>query len=490
MVRHRGVWVAFAAGVVLLAAWQVLRVSATGQEKAESRGGHQRSVNVRDLGARGDGQADDTAALQAAVNRGGSVVFPRGAYRITQTITVELDKTGFTSLDGGGVARVVMDGAGPAFRFVGTHEGTADPKTVQDPVWDRQRTPRVTALEIVGGHDEAVGIEAAGTMQLTLSHLTLRKLLHGVHLVKRNRNVLIDACHIYENRGVGVYYDNVNLHQSNIAASHISYCGGGGVVVRGGDVRNIHIAGCDIEGNHDPEGPPTANVLLDCTDGSVAEVAIVGCTIQHSHTAPDSANVRVLGKSSYRRGNESHEANWGNITIADNVLSDVQTNIDLVGARGVTITGNTIWQGFQYNLRVVDSSHLTIANNVCERNPPYGYAGPTNNSVLLQGCRDIVFTGNLFHGILGPVGVLLEDCRRVNMTGCNVLDCEGVELRLENVLYSRVSDCLIRDDRPDAQEPAPLPVLQVRGGKENLLADNLLGGKVEIWPGSVGANNP
>jgi hypothetical protein len=134
---------------------------------------------------------------------------------------------------------------------------------------------------------------------------------------------------------------------------------------------------------------------------------------------------------------------------------------------------------------MVDCSHATIANNMCERNPPYGYAGPTANAVLLQNCQGATLSGNYFHGIQAQIGVLLEDCRRVNMTGCNVVDCDGVELRLENVSYSRVSDCLIRDDRPDAQEPAPLPVLQVQGGKENLLADNLLGGESQIWPGSL-----
>ena len=51
--------------------------------------------------------------------------------------------------------------------------------------------------------------------------------------------MLITDCHIYENRGIGIYYDNVNLHQSNINGCHISYCSGGGVVVRGGDVRTF-----------------------------------------------------------------------------------------------------------------------------------------------------------------------------------------------------------------------------------------------------------
>jgi parallel beta-helix repeat protein len=437
-------------------------------------------VNVRDLGARGDGQADDTAAIQEAIDRGGSVVFPRGVYRVTAPVVVELDKTGFVSIDGGGVARVRMDGAGPAFRFIGTHGGTADPKSVDENVWERQRAPRVIGLEIIGGHDEAVGIEATGTIQLTLSQLVLRRLLHGVQLTSRNRNVLISDCHIYENRGVGIYYDQVNLHQSNIVGCHISYNGGGGVVIRGGEVRNVHITGCDIEANHAADGPPTANVLIDCTGGSTAEVAIVGCTIQHSHDAPDSANIRVLGKGTYRRGGETLEANWGNITIADNVLSDVQTNIDLLGARGVTITGNTIWQGFEYNLRIVDSSHLAIANNVCERNPPYGYAGPTNNGVLLSNCSDSTLSGNVFHGILGG-GVLLENCRRVNMTGCNILDCEGTELHLVNVRNSRVSDCLLSDER----EAEKTTVFHVQGGGGNLLADNLLGGNAEIERASL-----
>ena len=113
-------------------------------------------------------------------------------------------------------------------------------------------------------------------MQLTLSRLTVRECRHGVHLVKRNRNVLISACHIYNNRGVGVYYDNVNLHQSNIVGCHISYCDGGGVVFRGGEVRNVHIGTCDIEGNQSKDGPPTANILIDCTGGSTAEVVITG----------------------------------------------------------------------------------------------------------------------------------------------------------------------------------------------------------------------
>lgn len=51
------------------------------------------SVSVKDFGAVGDGVADDTAAIQAAVdsleaNGGGVLSFPRGTYLISSTITV------------------------------------------------------------------------------------------------------------------------------------------------------------------------------------------------------------------------------------------------------------------------------------------------------------------------------------------------------------------------------------------------------------------
>ena len=46
-------------------------------------------ANVLDYGAIGDGVADDTAAIQAAVNASKSVYFPVGKYRLTSSITLQ-----------------------------------------------------------------------------------------------------------------------------------------------------------------------------------------------------------------------------------------------------------------------------------------------------------------------------------------------------------------------------------------------------------------
>ena len=71
--------------------------------------------SVKDYGAIGDGKTNDTAAIQAAVKAGaGLVYFPKGNYRITRTIVVDLNLLGKTSLVGTGGACVIMAGAGPA----------------------------------------------------------------------------------------------------------------------------------------------------------------------------------------------------------------------------------------------------------------------------------------------------------------------------------------------------------------------------------------
>lgn len=428
---------------------------------------------LKSFGVTGDGTKDDTEAIQRAVNSGEcQLFFPKGVYRITKTINVDLDQLGPTSLSGDGTATIIMAGAGPAFRFIGTHAGTASPKTVKENVWLKQRSPLVDGLEIVGDHPEACGIEATGTMQMTFTRLTIRRTLHGIHFVKRNRNLIVSNCHIYENRGAGIYYDHVNIHQSNVVGCHISYNAGGGVVVRKGDIRNLHIGTCDIEGNMgDENSEPTANVLIDSEGAMVGEIAIVGNTIQHDHYAPGSANIRINENAFIRPHSAEHRD--GNITIADNVLSDVQTNIEVTSARGVTITGNTMWKGYTHNIRIDDCRNILVSNNVLDRNPRYHYADGSTAQVgmLFTNCDGCTISGNHINGTGDQTAALeIRDSRRMNLTNCSILDYSTTGLLLKNVSDSRVSDCLIRTDVPGSETAQ---ALQTIGGKDNQIIDNL-----------------
>lgn len=440
---------------------------------------------VRRFGALGNGTTDDTQAIQAAVDSGiGHIRLPQGVYRITKPIEINLDKVGYTSIFGHGVARVVMAGPGPAFRFVGTHFRSADPGGFGDNVWDRQRMPLVDGVAILGAHPEAVGIEAVGTMQLTIHRVHIRRALHGIQLSKNNRNVIISDCHIYENRGVGVYYDNVNLHQSNITGCHISYNAGGGVVSRAGNVRNIHITGCDLESNMAPDAAPTANVLIDCRGSQygTGEVAITGCTIQHNNPSPGSANIRIIGSSQPSRG--LSQVREGNVTITGNVLSDVKVNVHLKECRGVTILGNTFWQGYEHNLLIENCSNIVVGPNNLDRNPRYNYGNTqqANNGLIFRNCQDCTLSGLHISNVWRePAALVIERCRRMNITHCSILDCDNAGLSMKDVVDSRVSDCLVRDDRPDAQSAS----LRITGGGGNMIVDNLLGSAPQI-DGQIG----
>ncbi|WP_145170522.1 right-handed parallel beta-helix repeat-containing protein [Gimesia aquarii] len=431
---------------------------------------------VLDYGVRGDGKTDDTAAIQKMVNASaGSLRFPRGLYRLTKPIVIDLNKIGPTSISGDGTATILMEGAGPAFLFKGTHGGTASPKTVNPVVWEKERTPMVDGIEIVGKHPEAIGVAATKTMQITITRLVVRRALHGIHLYERNRNVAIDDCHLYENEGVGIYLDKLNLHQVNISDSHISYNKGGGIVVRESEIRNIQIGNCDIEGNMGQEIPPTSNILFDVSKGSLREGAIFGCTIQHTHNAPDSANVRFIGNG------PQDPRKVGNFAIADNSMSDVAVNIHLKHARGVTITGNTLWQAYEHNLLIEDSSYIVLGANLLDRNPDY--RAKTKDANVFQDCSDCTLNGlNIRETREVTAGLILENCERMNITNCSLRECENGGILFKNVKQSRISDCLITEGSNHF-------AIRVNGGGQNQVTDNLVSGTVEIEEGTTATNN-
>jgi len=431
-------------------------------------------VNVRSFGAIGDGINDDTVAIQKAVDSGlGTVTLSKGVYRITRSILTDLEKTGYTSFSGGGVARIVMAGPGPALKFVGTHFKSADPEGFAENIWQRQRMPLVDGIAIEGDHPDAVGIEAVGTMQLTITRVHIRSVLHGIHLTGNNRNIIISDCHLYENRGIGIFYDNVNLHQSNITGCHISYNRRGGIVSRAGNVRNIHITGCDIESNMSPKTLPTANVLIDCAGSpyGTGEVAITGCTIQHNSPSPDSANIRIIGRSKPDRNDKP--VREGNVTITGNVLSDVKVNVHLKECRGVILVGNTFWMGYDHNLLIEDCSNIIVGANNFDRNPRYDYGNSLDarNSLLVRNSADCTLSGlHVTNVWKAPAGLTFENCRRMNITNCTILDCDSVGLLLKDVIDSRISGCLISDNRLDSGSVS----LKVIGGKDNMIVNNLL----------------
>ena len=427
---------------------------------------------------------DSADALQQVIDESnGNLMLGRDSVvRITKPLVFDLSKHGAVAVKATGGVTIVMDGPGPALRFVGSHEGTASPKSFKPTTWN-ERMPMVSGIEILGNHAEADGIELEQTVGVVVSGVSVRWCRHGIHLIKRNRNVVVSDCHVYENSGVGIYLNDVNLHQIIVGTSHISYNRQGGIVVRDGNVRNLQVTGCDIEGNMPDDETPTktANILIDVSGSpdtrakSIAEIAITGCTIQHSANysrdrnktvAPGGANIRLAGKSIYP---------IDSVTISGNVLSDTTTNIDIDHARDVAITGNNFFAPMPANLHVGNSKRVVVSSNTFN---PRQFVRP--GTITFEDCEDCVVANSTLHKFATDSGALiLNRCSGFTLNGLNLSD-GGSGIVLRDTIDTTISSCRVTRTADGATD------ISIDSGSKNiLLVGNAFSGTSDISAGAI-----
>lgn len=430
---------------------------------------------------------DATEPLQRMLdgNRG-SLKLTEKYYRLTRPLLVDLKKFGSVSIGSEVGATLIMDGPGPALRVLGSHTGTASPKSFNVTTWN-ERMPLISGLEILGAHEEADGIELDQTVAAIIDRVSVRWCRHGIRLSRRNRNVIISDCHLYENSGIGIYLDDVNLHQINVANSHISYNRQGGVVVRDGNVRNLQVTGCDIEGNVPADETPTgtANVLVDLRGSeadrkkSVAEISITGCTIQHSANysgdegrtvAPGGANIRLAGKAIYP---------IDSVTITGNVISDTTTNIDIRHAMDVSIQSNNFFAPKQGHLKVVDSRRVVVVGNTFN---PRQFVRP--GTIQFKNCGDCILSSFTAHQFATDDGaIILDGCDGMILTGISVTDCDS------GIVVRRSKDCTISNCRVARTSEGSDDLTIDRASHNIRLEANWFSGTVDITPSALASEN-
>lgn len=435
-------------------------------------------TNPKDFGAAGDGRADDTEALQHAIDRGDGVLsLPKGVYRISRPLIVDTTKVGYAALQGsGGAAQLMMTGPGPAIQIVGGHQGTASPSTVKPQTWKSERFPTISQLAIVGAHPEADGIELFRTMQATISQVLVRRCRDGIRLSERNRNFILSDSHIYDNARYGVHFDHCNLHQIILHGNHISYNRRAGVCSRDGDVHNLQITGNDIEYNNRPGiDTPTeggAEILFDAGEGVISEVTIASNTIQAT-VQPGGANVRIHGAV------EGAPRGARLITLTGNVIGSQTRGIEILRAQRVAISGNTIYDSRE---RSIDLRHCNGASVVGNTLVWRGEAGdPPSDGVYLEDCDAVVLasmpTQRLCLGSEEEGGAFtLVGCRDCSLSDCQILDplYRGVELK--DCQRCRIANNTIVDRKDHISMRHGV---RCRGGSGNVIQNNLVGRAIE-----------
>lgn len=373
----------------------------------------------------------------------GNFVIPAGTYEFGGTLEIDLTKFGALSLRTDGPVTIKMKAAGPAIRITGSLVGRAHPEQIKEHTW-LERMPLIDGIGILGDHPEADGIELVQTMQSVISRVHVRKARHGIILSKRNRNVVISDVHLYHNSGIGLFLNEVDLHQINVGNSHISYNTMGGIVVRGGNVRNLHITGCDIEANmpNDPTPTESGNIFIDCRkSGSVAEVAITGNTIQHfahyhpRNQAPGGANIRVAGRGGFQPNM---------ITITGNVMSDTHTHVHLKHASDVTVIGNTYFTTEPTDILAENCQRIAIASSVLNPREAKG-----TGQVVLKDSSNCSVTGLICHNLLASDAALtLTNCRNTRVSEC-VISGSRNGIKLSDCENCSVTDCTVTELPPN-----------------------------------------
>jgi parallel beta-helix repeat protein len=176
----------------------------------------------------------------------------------------------------------------------------------------------------------------------------------------------------------------------------------------------------------------TANILIDVSGSadtrtkSVAEIAITGCTIQHSANysggedktqAVGGANIRLAGKEIYP---------INSVTISGNVLSDTTTNVDISYSHDVTISSNTFFAPKPNNLLVSHSQRVVVSGNTFN---PRQFSRP--GTIRFTNSADCVLANSTIHKFATQDGaVILDRCSGFMLTGLVLSDCDsGIVLR-------------------------------------------------------------
>lgn len=319
-------------------------------------------VNVRDRGARGDGQTDDTAAIQAAVNAvasGGTVLVPDGVYLVNavsngwQGIVLKSNMT--LRLSSGAVLRALPTSRG---NYVVVE------------------VLRATNVSIVGGTIQGERGGHTGTSGESG---------YGIG-IDSSTNIFVDGVTTRDNWGDGIYVSGApssvpsqNVTICNVVADNnrrqgLSITAANGVLVRDSIFRNTHgtlpEAGLDIE--PDANGAGVHNVRVQNSQflgnaGNQLDVFTMETTMTiapfTTRTVPIT-NVILEGNTldtltTPNDGLRLRSAN--NVVVRNNRIVGRRYGINIYLSTGNIITGNTISGGVS---DIVNGAGSTVSGNI------------------------------------------------------------------------------------------------------------------------------
>lgn len=355
----------------------LLPVTATGSTTARSLANRFADVvNVKDFGAVGDGVADDTAAIQAAINAGANIYFPNGIYIVSDndsdTVAIKITKNNI-NLFGAGINSTILK-----------LKANQNAHTIST---DGFNFIQISDISIDGNRSNQTGsghgIRVASCNSLHINNLEIKETAgYGIGLQSGTlKNIFISNVEIKNTSLDGIDFKNTNNNNSNLILDNISISNYGlntsfsnqtGMDIRGpATITNIHVSsmpndGVGIRFRNGETSDPTG---LGGHNSSLSNFIIYG-----------SNGVSQIGISIISR----------DVTISNGTVDKVLFGVECAGERNlinnVSIL-NTTSSGiiFNYVDSIINGSYSTASN--CKMNNCIEAIQIEGNNNIIQSCQ-------------------------------------------------------------------------------------------------------
>jgi hypothetical protein len=357
-------------------------------------------ASVRDFGARGDGVADDTAAIQAALDSGRRILFPRGTYQVQMNRLTLAD--GAYLVGEGRQSRIrsaeVSEAQVALFKAVGRSDITIESLCFE--------TPKSTQAALLFASCSAVTVSRCRAVNCQLVYVGSAAVaaLHDISSV----NAFFDL------------YDQVTspAHFSNTIAIEGNECVGDNVRGRGGIslsaifisyANNVRVANNDLTGylhgitwwggNANTKGPAPNGAMAN--PRKCKGLAITGNTIH---------DIEMGGI-------------WGSMgegvaVTGNTVLNCGDVGIDFEGCFSCTATGNIVEDCFAACLcTVFDNRGIVFSGNSCTQHTAGWWIAAVRNQHDSTANQDVSFVGNHFTAATGMSAVVSEGVQHLFFQG-------------------------------------------------------------------------
>lgn len=394
-------------------------------------------VSVKDFGAVGDDAADDTAAIQAALDyvgtTGGCVYIPAGVYRTTATLTIpQLASIKGESAEGSTIRPQGCDG----LEFDAAN--SIGPRTFEDFFVYGNNTSTNTGIKFVGDADPATRVTG-----LRFNRVKVQNFRDAMNF-RSMWTSSIENCILYNNifgiviRGQCVKVDiNNNYLLHNLLGtvtptatgitiqSTFDYDPGGSTEKRPEDIQvhqNLVFGfpfGCRLTNglvlsvnNNDFDAVTHTGVYVSSMGGltSINEnwIGLVGASpvngiLLDALGTSNDVQKNILGNQITNSGTSAAfgiyaYTNQNNVNIVGNDISGTDSDIQVQNCGDIVVSGNLCKSTANNSIYVIGtlvSRTIEVSNNSCAANL---LVNPTNNSQILLGQNDGV-ASTLIRGV-------------------------------------------------------------------------------------------